>query len=113
MGGLKPKPAHLSTAQEHKGRGWDGYSHHSRCAQPTDRADLPSQYRQVLVNRSFRKTGCLDTGFKIFYSNIYLNMYLYFETGKGHEMEKQGRQGQEAESSLRIQEAGGTNNKPG
>lgn len=40
-------------------------------------------------------------------------MYLYFETGKGHEMEKQGRQGQEAESSLRIQEAGGTNNKPG
>lgn len=40
-------------------------------------------------------------------------MPIYFGTGKGHEMEKQGRQVLEAESPLHIQEACGTNNKPG
>lgn len=30
-------------------------------AQPTERADLPSQYRQVLDNRGFRKVACLYT----------------------------------------------------
>ena len=64
--GLKSKPAHLNTAEEHKDREHYGYSHHLHCAQPTERADLPSQYRQVLVNRSFRKIACLYTSLSSF-----------------------------------------------
>lgn len=29
------------------------------CAQPTETANLPSQYRQALANRSFKKVACL------------------------------------------------------
>lgn len=38
---------------------------------------------------------------------------MYLGTGKGQEMEKQVRQVQETESPLCIQEADGTNHKPG
>lgn len=35
-------------------------------AQPTERAELPSQYRQVLDNRGFRKAACLYTSLSSF-----------------------------------------------
>lgn len=35
-------------------------------AQPTERVDLPSQYRQVLDNRGFRKAACLYTSLSSF-----------------------------------------------
>lgn len=81
------------------------------CAHPTE-GEPSSSIQTGGGQQKLQKFACLYTSsFTVIYILKY--MPIYFGTGKGYEMEKQGRQVLEAESPLHIQEACGTNNKPG